>query len=129
MMNATSFWLEKVCLPTIGICGILGNMIAIFVYQTAGNKFNTIFYKLLTALLTVHIFYIGFTLVNTLGLYLEQRVFEYIYSYALYPLPSMMLHSSTFMTVLLAWHRFKAADQVSSVFSKISPYANIPKYY
>ena len=113
LMDATSFWLEKVCLPTIGICGIIGNLIAICVYQTGANKFNTIFYKLLNCLLTLHIFYIGFNLVNIFGLHSEQKTFEYVYSYALYPMPSMLLHASTFMTVLLAWHRFKAADVVS----------------
>ena len=34
-----------------------------------------------------------------------------VYSYFLYPLPSLMLHSSTFLTVLLAWHRFNASDR------------------
>jgi hypothetical protein len=29
----------------------------------------------------------------------------------LYPLPSLMLHTSTFLTALLAWHRFKAAKK------------------
>ena len=32
-LEYASFWLEKVCLPTVGICGIIGNLSAIAVYN------------------------------------------------------------------------------------------------
>ena len=39
------------------------------------------------------------------------KFFIMSYAYILYPMPSLMLHTSTFLTVLLAWHRFYAADK------------------
>ena len=32
-LEYSSFWLEKVCLPIVGICGIIGNLSAIGVYK------------------------------------------------------------------------------------------------
>jgi hypothetical protein len=39
---------------------------------------------------------------------LSRESFLLFYSYFFYPMPTVMLHSSTFLTVLLAWHRFNA---------------------
>jgi hypothetical protein len=62
-------------------------------------------------LLLVQSCHIFWTLLNFLGNYHDSTLFDKAYAYILYPLPSMMLHTSTFLTSLLAWHRFRAADK------------------
>ena len=110
-IRATSFWVEGITQAIIGILGIIGNVVAISIYRAGGNKFSTIFYQLLICLLLVHTGYISLSLLLFLGRKMGGKVFIVSYAYVLYPLPSLMLHTSTFLTVLLAWHRFTAADR------------------
>jgi hypothetical protein len=37
----------------------------------------------------------------------DNDTFNLLYANGLYPVPSMMLHTSTYLTGLLAWHRFR----------------------
>jgi hypothetical protein len=90
--------------------------------------------QLLICLLLVHTSYISLSLFMFIGRRIGGKFFIMSYAYILYPLPSLMLHTSTFLTVLLAWHRFCAADSplVSSArFGEISTlgkkYQNIYK--
>jgi hypothetical protein len=84
-------------------------LIAITVYLQGGLKFYTIFYRLLVALLIAQTCH----LISSLSIYIGQRMdiywFQLAFSYFLYPVPSMMLHISTFLTILLAWNRHEAA--------------------
>jgi hypothetical protein len=43
--------------------------------------------------------------------------FEKAYAMGLYPLPSLMLHASTFLTTILARHRFRAANSPVEYFT------------
>jgi hypothetical protein len=110
-MGVTSFWVEGIGQAFIGILGIIGNVLAISIYRAGGNKFSSIFYQLLICLLLVHTGYISLSLFMFLGRKIGGKYFIMSYAYILYPLPSLMLHTSTFLTVLLAWHRFCAADK------------------
>jgi hypothetical protein len=79
-------------------------------YFAGGKNFNTIFYRLLTCLLLVQTCYIVFTLTNLAGLWNKTNDnFEKAFAMGLYPLPSLMLLASTFLTTILARHRFRAA--------------------
>ena len=118
LISDTSFWLEGVCQTIIGIAGIVGNITAISIYWTSVNKFYTIFYRLLIGLLFVHTVYIVLQITVYFGRYHGSSLFHIVFASALYPLPSMMLHSSTFLTVLLAWHRFSAAVKPVEYFIK-----------
>jgi hypothetical protein len=44
---------------------------------------------------------------NTLVALQETDAFTHAYAHGLYPLPPLMLYTSTFLTSLLAWHRFR----------------------
>lgn len=111
IMGSTSFWIEGVSQAIIGTLGIIGNVVAISIYRAGGNKFSTIFYQLLICLLLVHTGYISLSLFMFMGRRIGGKFFIMSYAYILYPLPSLMLHTSTFLTVLLARHRFCAADK------------------
>jgi hypothetical protein len=68
--------------------------------------------------LLVQTSYIIFTLSNVAGLRNGTNDnFERAYASALYPLPSLMLLASTFLTTLLARHRFRAADSPLEYFT------------
>ena len=54
-------------------------------------------------------------------------LYHILFANVLYPLPSMMLLCSTYLTVLLAWHRFCAATKPVEYFIKwkfINPTGN-----
>lgn len=110
VISSSIFWVEGIFQTTVGIVGIVGNVIAMCIYRAGGPKFFTIFYQLLICLLILHTSYISLSLIMSFGRQMSGKVFVISYAYFLYPLPSLMMHSSTFITVLLAWHRFSAAD-------------------
>lgn len=110
IISSSIFWVEGVLQTTVGILGIVGNVLAMCIYRAGGPKFYTIFFQLLICLLLLHTSYIILSLVMSFGRQISGKVFIISYAYFLYPLPSLMMHSSTFITVLMAWHRFRAAD-------------------
>ena len=104
LTEGTSFWLEGICLTTVAVFGIIGNIFAAKIFCARGNKFNTLFYRILICLLFTQTCYIGFSVCNFWGLFAKNNFsFNKMFSNGLYPLPSMMLHTSTILTVLLAW--------------------------
>ena len=104
LTEGTSFWLEGILQTTFGVFGIVGNAIAAKIFCGRGSKFNTIFYKLLICLLFTQTFYIGFSVLIFWGLFVKDNFsFNQMFSNGLYPLPSLMLHTSTILTVSLAW--------------------------
>ena len=81
-------------------------------------------------LLTVHTLYISLTLCMFLGRYHGSNLFHVAFANVLYPWPTVMLHASTFLTVLLARHRFNASDKPVEYFIKwkfINPNASALK--
>lgn len=104
-------WLTGILQTIIGLVGIIGNLVAIMVYLAGGQKFRTIFYRLLLCLLLTYTMYVVLTLTSFFGRNFGDPVFFQVYAHFLYPMPSMMLHTSTFLTVLLAWHRFNASER------------------
>ena len=111
ILDDSKYWLEGVSQATVGIIGILGNIFAMKIFLTGGTKFNTIFYRLLVSLLFTQTFYVCFSLGIFLGQYHENVLFfNKMFANGLYPVPSLLLHTSTILTMLIAWHRFKATD-------------------
>jgi hypothetical protein len=108
-MRDTKFWTEDVCQTAIGVCGIVGNILAIAIFISGGKKYATIFYRLLMCLFIANTFLISFTLVNYYGQKTDNQIFNILFVYGLYPVPSLMFQTSTLLTVLLDWHRFNAA--------------------
>jgi hypothetical protein len=111
ILTDTKYWLEGVSQATVGIVGILGNIIAMKIFLTGGAKFNTVFYRLLVSLLFTQICYIIFSMIVFLCQY-HNNVFFFnlVFTKGLYPLPPLMLHTSTLLTMQIAWHRFKATN-------------------
>jgi hypothetical protein len=66
-MDTGSFWIEEVFQTSIGILGVLGNLVAVTVYLAGGKKFYTVFYRLLICLLFTHTGYIVLTLISFFG--------------------------------------------------------------
>jgi hypothetical protein len=58
LVTSVSFWLDEICQSVVGGIGLMGNLVAIVVYLSAGSKFSTVFYRLLVALLLVQTCYI-----------------------------------------------------------------------
>jgi hypothetical protein len=111
ILNEVGYWLEGVSQATIGIVGILGNIIAMKIFLSGGAKFNTIFYRLLVILLFTQTCYVSFSLIVFLCHYHNNVFFvNVMFTNGLYPLPSLMLHTSTILTMQIAWHRFKATN-------------------
>ncbi len=104
-------WITGILQSIIGLIGVFGNLLAIMVYLAGGPKFKTIFYRLLLCLLLTYTAYIVLTLTSFFGRSFGDVIFFQVYAHFLYPMPSMMLHASTFLTVMLAWHRFNASER------------------
>lgn len=103
--------LTEILQSVVGFVGIVGNLVAILVYLAGGSKFRTIFYRILLCLLMTYTAYIVLTLTSLFGRNFGDLVFFQVYAHFLYPMPSMMLHASTFLTVMLAWHRYNASKR------------------
>ncbi len=111
ILTDTKFWLEGVLQAIVGIVGILGNIIAMKIFLSGGAKFNTIPYRLLVSLLFTQTCYVSFSLALFLC-HCNDNVFffNFVLTHGLYPLPSLMLHTSTLLTMQIAWHRYKATN-------------------
>ena len=107
-----SFWVEDVCQLTIGLIGIISNIIAI--PTLCSREMKSIFNKLLICLLVLHtIFISGVLLTQTMWPARESfgksnDWFIILFSFVLYPLEQLMLYSSTFITILMARQRYLA---------------------
>ena len=127
ILNNWGYCLEGVSQATVGIFGILGNIVAMKVFLAGGNKFKTIFYKLLVCLLFTQTCYVGFSLIIFLGQYhKEVYFFNLMFANGLYPLPSLMLHTSTILTMMIAWHRFENQKNQSGITPIFFLKTNIP---
>jgi hypothetical protein len=103
--ETSSFWLEGVLQTTFGILGIVGNLFALKIFCGKGNKFGTLFYKLLTCLLIVQTCFLGSSIGIYWGLSAKTNfTFNKMLLNGLYPMSFAMLHASTILTILLAWY-------------------------
>ena len=103
-LKSVSFWLEGVVQAVVGVVGIVGNIVAMKIFLSGRNKFNTIFYRLLLCLLLSQTCFICLSLFTFLVLYKKTNFyFNLVFSNGVYPLPPLMLHISTILTVLMAW--------------------------
>ena len=103
-LKSVSFCLEGVVQAVVGVAGIVGNIVAMKIFLSGRNKFNTIFYRLLLCLLLSQTCFISLSLFTFLILYKKTNFyFNLVFSNGLYPLPPLMLHISTILTVLMAW--------------------------
>jgi hypothetical protein len=107
------FWIEGVFQIIVGVIGIVSNLVAIPILCSPSMK--SIFNKLLICLLILHTIYIcGVISKGMIWQRLdndENRKSEVwstiVFSYV-YPLPELMLYSSTFITMLMARQRYLA---------------------
>ena len=108
------FWTESVFQIMVGVFGIFSNLVAIPILCCSSMK--SIFNKLLICLLLLHTIYICGVLSTVI---IWQRLengaqgisnvcLSILFYYVLYPLPSLMLYSSTFITMLMARQRYLA---------------------
>ena len=58
LVSQIVFWFEGVFQTQIGILGIVGNITAMLLFMKGGKNYDTIFYKLLTCLLSTQTAYI-----------------------------------------------------------------------
>lgn len=104
ILEATTFWVEGVLQLVVGCLGLLSNLFAIYILSC--EKLKNLFNRLLACLLMVHTVYIFST--ATIVLSRDHYTRTVFFSYFLYPLRPLALHSSTFITVLMARQRFLA---------------------
>eukprot|EP00095_Tigriopus_kingsejongensis_P004803 maker-scaffold182_size278544-snap-gene-0.12 protein:Tk04803 transcript:maker-scaffold182_size278544-snap-gene-0.12-mRNA-1 annotation:"fmrfamide receptor" len=106
-VKVVGFVLDVMCQSSLGILGILGNLLAIYIL-VRGKKLQSNFNKILTCLLAVHTTYI----INSLTLEIYKQTggipFDIIFSNVLYPCKSMLLYTSTFLTLFMARERYLA---------------------
>ena len=104
--HKTYFWVEGIAQFVVGILGIIANTFAIQIL--CSNRLVSFFNSLLACLLVMHTIYI----LSNLLVFLSHKSTLYIvsatFSYVLYPLRSVALHSSTYTTVLMARQRYLA---------------------
>ena len=116
-IQAFSFWIEGICQFTVGIVGIISNLLSIPILSSAGMK--SIFNKLLICLLVFHTVYIVCVLLtetfmwkasndNTNSQSISVSWFIISYSFVLHPLQQLMRISATFFTILMARQRYLA---------------------
>ena len=107
-------WFEGVFQITVGIIGIISNLLAIPVL--CGRCMKSIFNKLLICLLILHTFYIISSLL-TVAIWPPWKINEddtnplwsiTLFRFVLRPLNHLMLFSSIFITVLMARQRYLA---------------------
>ena len=114
-IQTLSFWMEVVFQFTIGIVGIISNLLAIPILCSPSIK--SVFNKLLICLLILHTVYISSVLLIEAIMWevwkseSDTRIDAWniiLFSFILHPLKQLMLYSSTFITVLMARQRFLA---------------------
>ena len=94
-------WVDLVTKDAVSILGIIGNIVLIAVRMQ--SHMRTTFSKLLVALAVFD------TLTLVAGLmYSSLKNSKKIYSYILWPLGHFVITASTFMTVVIAYERYRA---------------------
>ncbi|XP_023336386.1 FMRFamide receptor [Eurytemora carolleeae] len=107
LMSGLSFWLEGVLQSIICLLGCIGNAVSIFLLsrRDLSNSFN----QLLATLATFDLIYLATMLLEALRRFgLESRVHLYSFPYFLYPLNSISLTGSIYMTMAIAIERYIA---------------------
>ena len=105
-----SFWIEGVFQLIVGIFGVIVNLAVIPILCNASMKSR--FNRLLACLLVLHTIYICLSFTFYFGrtaiMGASGGWFTVFFSYVLYPLGPLILHSTTFFTVLMARQRYLA---------------------
>ncbi|TRY73828.1 hypothetical protein TCAL_01922, partial [Tigriopus californicus] len=106
-VKVVGFLLDVICQSLIGVLGMVGNLLAIYIL-VKGKKLQSNFNKILTCLLAVHSIYI----LNSLTLEVYKKTggitFDIIFSNILYPCKPMLLYTSTLLTMFLTRERYLA---------------------
>ena len=109
-IDSNSFWIEGVLQYVVGVLGIFANLSAI--PALCSSRLRSLFNRLLASLLLLHTAYIILSLVMYAGreaiMGSSGRWFTILYSYLLYPLRPVILHSTTIIIVLMARQRYFA---------------------
>ena len=101
-------YLEKVCLPVVGVLGIIGNLGAIFL-QFKSRVESTFSHSLIT-LATINVFFVSIVILDTLDLDLDlaNQMFISLMPGLLYPLKNILLCFETFLIMSIATERYQA---------------------
>ena len=113
-IQAFSFWIEGICQFTVGIVGIISNLLAIPIL--CSSKMKSIFNRLLICLLSLHTVYLICVILSEImwpawddnPQSLSKVWFIFSFSYVLHPLRQLMRYSSTYFTALMARQRYLA---------------------
>ena len=108
------FWVEGIVQCSLGLVGIISNLVAILVLSN--SKMKTVFNKLLICLMCIHTVFISVVILNEMMWptwddkpnYLSGAFFMYLLTYILDPLQQILRYSSIFITTVMARHRFLA---------------------
>lgn len=112
------FWIQGVLLTLIGFCGIIGNLVSVFVL-TKPCMLST--FNLILAFMTINdtLFLISsiveYSLVESFEL--TSLTYDKIFVYLLYPIHNVTLVSSVFLHVVLAFERYLAVCHPQKVYS------------
>lgn len=68
----------------------------------------SVFNSILSCLLIIHTFYILTNMILVLRMWNQSPFLDYLFPHFLYPLKPLLLHSSTFLTAVMARERYKA---------------------
>jgi len=108
-----SFWMEGVLLTSIGIVGLIGNILSIIVLSKPDmyNSFN----NLLIALSTLDSIFIILAIIDYAifrafrwSAPIAQTLFQYTFPFVIYPLNNISFCASIFTTVAMAYERHTA---------------------
>ena len=111
-LKTFSFWVEGIVQCSLGLVGIISNLVAILVLSN--SKMKTVFNKLLICLMCIHTVFISVVILNEMmwptwddkPTYLSGAFFMYLLTYILDPLQQILRYSSIFITAVMARHRF-----------------------
>ena len=109
-----SFWVEGIMQCSLGLVGIVANIVAIIVLSSP--KMQSIFNKLLICLMSVYIVVMSVAIFDEViwpawvdkPRYISGEFFLYLFTYTLRPVKQTMRYSSIFITTVMARHRFLA---------------------
>lgn len=110
LITGSHFWIKGIALTILGSCGLLGNIITIFVLsklQTSKN-FNKLLITLATcdSLLIIY-FIMEKSIVETFS-YEEPHWYRVAYPYVLHPLRGIIETATVYMVVAISADRFRA---------------------
>ena len=111
-LKTFSFWVEGIIQCSLGLVGIISNLVAILVLSK--SKMKTVFNKLLICLMCIHTVFISVVILNEIMWptwddkpnYLSGAFLMYLLTYILDPLQQILRYSSIFITTVMARHRF-----------------------